>query len=63
MDREEIRIKRKIRKLVHGMLHNMELEDMLQCADTIIFSLRHLPDCQKEGLLDSCIEAMHGVKK
>ena len=45
------------------MLHNMELEDMLQCADTIIFSLRHLPDCQKEGLLDSCIEAMHGVKK
>ena len=45
------------------MLHNMELEDMMQCVDTIIFSLRHLPDFQKEGLLDSCIEAMHGVKK
>lgn len=60
---DEERIKGKLKKLVDGMLHNMELEDMLQCADTIIFSLRHLPDCQKEGLLDNCIEAMQGVKK
>ena len=33
------------------MLHNMELEDMLQCADTIIFSLRHLPGCQSDFII------------
>ena len=43
---EEIRIKSKIKNLVHGMLKNMTLPDGIESAETIIFCLRKLPDCQ-----------------
>lgn len=47
---EEIRIKSKIKNLVHGMLKNMTFPDGIESAETIIFCLRKLPDCQKEEL-------------
>lgn len=58
---EENRIKRKIKKLVNGMLKNMTLQDSIETAETIVFSLRKLPDCKKEALIDRCIEAMNEV--
>ena len=61
MTKEEIKIKRKVKKLVHGMLKNMTLQDGIEAAETIIFCLRKLPDCEKEGLIDSCMKAMNGV--
>ena len=60
---EEVRTKRKLKKLVHGMLKKMTLQDGLECADTIIYSMRHLPSYEHEGLIDRCIQAMNGVCK
>lgn len=61
MDVEEIRIKKKIKKLVHGMLKYMTLENALQSADTLLFVMRNLPVCKWEALIDSELEVLQGV--
>ena len=61
MDIEEIRIKRKIKKLVNGMLQHTTLEHFVQGLDMIAFSMRNLPVCKWEAFIDVELEALERV--
>ena len=63
MNIEEIRIKRKIKKLVNGMLKYMTLEHALQSADTLLFCMRKLPSCKWEAFIDAELEALKAVTR
>lgn len=54
---DEERIKGKLKKLVDGMLESMTVNDCISCAETCINALAKLPDSQKEGLIDMCLNA------
>ena len=59
MNEEEIRTKKKIKKLVNKMLKYMTLEHALQGADTILFVMRKLPAYKWEAFIDAELEALN----
>lgn len=55
---EEIRIKRKIKKLVHKMLKNMTVTDCIESMNTAFSTLNLLPYSHKESFIDACLNAI-----
>lgn len=55
---EEVRIKIKIKKLVHKMLKNMTAADCIESMNTAFNTLNLLPYSHKERFIDACLNAI-----
>lgn len=60
---EEIRIKSKIKKLVHKMLKNMTASDCIDSMNTVFSTLNMLPYSHKESFIDVCLNAIQEAEE